>query len=121
MTNKLREIAAESGREWWLDIATPYGDLCDFIHDADPYAVAKKNGTHPCVSATNIHVTDHAQVEKLKRALIAAAEVIEIQSEALEFYSNGPIFEMNIMGQSIIYGSMAKEALESARKRLKEL
>lgn len=47
-------------REFWLDIATPYGDPCDFISTQDPYKVAAENGTHPCVSATNIHVIEYS-------------------------------------------------------------
>jgi hypothetical protein len=56
----------KSYREFWLDIATPYGDPCDFIHTEDPEIRAKRNGTHfgPC--ATNIHVVEASKVEDLQ-------------------------------------------------------
>lgn len=36
-------------REFWLDIATPYGDPCDFVSEGTPHS-------HP--SVTNIHVRE---------------------------------------------------------------
>ncbi len=57
-------------REFWLDIATPYGDPCDFIHNVDPIKEAKRLGTYPSVAATNIHVIEYsahqAALDKIK-------------------------------------------------------
>lgn len=56
-------------REFWLDYCTPYGDPCDFIHTEDPHETAKKNGTHPCISATNIHVIEFSAYQSLAEEL----------------------------------------------------
>jgi len=57
----------QAHREFWLDIATPYGDPCDFIHTECPYEEAKRLGTHPCVSATNIHVIEYSALEESQK------------------------------------------------------
>lgn len=64
-------------REWWLDIATPYGDPCDFIHNEDPMVSAKRNGIQPIISATNIHViaADYHEQELAARD----AEIAELK------------------------------------------
>ena len=87
-------------REFWLDIATPYGDPCDFIHDEDPYVRAKREGHHPCVSATNIHVIEHAPVMEL---------IAKLES-ALQFYQN---LVANDKGEGF---SKAREALAELAK-----
>ncbi len=43
-------------REFWLDIATPYGDPCDFISEGKPH-------DHP--AATNIHVIEKTAFDEL--------------------------------------------------------
>lgn len=47
-------------REFWLDIATPYGDPCDFISEGKP-------NEHP--AATNIHVIEKSAYREIKQEL----------------------------------------------------
>lgn len=67
-----------NAREFWLDICTPYGDPCDFIHNKDPYEEAKNNNTHAVVSATNIHVIEYSAYEQ------SQARVKELEVEKAE-------------------------------------
>jgi hypothetical protein len=69
-------------KEFWLDIATPYGDPCDFISNEDPYETAKRTGNEPCVSATNIHVIEYSAYEEIKNNLETVIKIgVEGQRE----------------------------------------
>lgn len=68
-------------RQFWLDIATPYGDPCDFIHTEDPHKAAERNNTHCCISATNIHVIEFAPVLKMMEKMAEAISNWKIQVE----------------------------------------
>jgi hypothetical protein len=85
-------------REWYLDLATEYGDPCDFV-STEP---------HECPAATNIHVIEYgAYSEAIKQKLqmeslyartdcelrIAKAKIEKLEAEnaklkeALKFYA----------------------------------
>lgn len=56
----------ELTKEYWFDIATPYGDPCDYISVGKPHE-------HP--SATNIHVIEYSEYERLLKSLIKIADM----------------------------------------------
>lgn len=73
-------------QEFWLDIATPYGDPYDFINLEDPYMKAKRTNTHAIVSATNIHVIEYYAYENLKAQLEIYEKIMPEVMERIETY-----------------------------------
>lgn len=75
-------------REFWLDIATPYGDPCYFIHDEDPYVYAKRTKTNLLISATNIHVIEKSAYDAVlarEAKLVEILKSIKTQYESVYF------------------------------------
>ncbi len=105
-------------REFWLDICTPYGDPCDFIHTKNPYEEAKRNGTHPCVSATNIHVVEYTALTKAN----AIIEVLEADVKEVSYHLKNMLSwidsakEIKWSDNFLEAQKLARQALESVKE-----
>ena len=101
-------------KQYWLDICTPHGDPCDFIHTSNP-----KLNKHPMISSTNIHVIEYSAYEELKKELVALQK---IHQEAWKMMTNRIIEEDErfIDGfRSLLNKKLVKEN-EELKKRLSD-